>query len=68
MMTYNPAIHFYEDENGMIHLCAGSHVHRGIYLIWTLCEFFDVPAGKSFLSNMHVADCLDCRRKAGLQL
>ena len=68
MMTYNPYIHFYEDRSGVIHLCAGSHIHHGIYLVWSLCGHKDVPADKSFLSDTHIADCLDCRKKAGLQL
>lgn len=38
------------------------------YLVWTLCEKMDVPSGRSFMSDMHAATCIDCRRKAGLQL
>ncbi len=42
--------HLYEDENGIIHLCEGSEVQRGISLVWTLCKK-DVPANKSFKSK-----------------
>lgn len=70
--SYHPhPQHFYEDKTGVTHLCNGSQIvpgDVGTYLIWTLCEKMDVPADKSFLSDMHVADCMDCRRKAGLQL
>ena len=63
--------HFYEDKAGTIHLCTASQIVPGdidTYIVWTLCEKMDVPADTSFMSHEVVADCLDCRRKAGLQL
>lgn len=63
--------HFYEDKKGIMHLCNASQIipsDVNTYIVWTLCEKMDVPADKSFLSDMHVASCIDCRRKAGLQL
>ena len=60
--------HFYTDKSGVTHLCNGADATPRDFLVWTLCEKMDVPADKSFLSDMHVADCMDCRRKAGLQL
>lgn len=36
------------DPRGVIHWCAGSDVHPGVRLIWTLCER-DVPAGEAWL-------------------
>jgi hypothetical protein len=70
--SYHPhPRHFYEDKHGTIHLCDGSQIIPGdvdTYIVWTLCEKMDVPADKSFTSNFHVADCIDCRRRAGLQL
>lgn len=41
--------HLYQDENGL-HLCEGSEIQRGIYLVWTLCGK-DVPANESFKSK-----------------
>ncbi len=70
--AYHPhAHHFYEDKYGVIHLCDGAQIVPSdveTYIVWTLCEKMDVPADTSFMSDYHVADCVDCRRRAGLQL
>jgi hypothetical protein len=60
--------HFYEDKTGLIHLCDGADATPKDFLVWTLCEKMDVPADKSFMSTETVATCIDCRKKAGLQL
>lgn len=69
-MTYDPR-HMYEDKSGITHFCDGAQIvpgNVGTYIVWTLCEKMDVPAAQSFKSDYRTADCVDCRRKAGLQL
>lgn len=63
--------HFYKDKEGAVHLCDAVQVipsDVGTYIVWTLCEKMDVPADESFMSDHAAATCIDCRRKAGLQL
>ena len=51
--------HLYE-ESGVIHKCEGSRIHKGVYLVWTLCGK-DVPANGSFKSNDPVT-CKQCKK------
>ena len=39
---------FWTDKTGVTHKCEGADVHKGIRLLWTLCEI-DVPANSAFL-------------------
>jgi hypothetical protein len=48
----------YEDKAGVMHACEGADVHRGVRLIWTLCQR-DVPANAAFLS-FEKATCEKC--------
>lgn len=38
---------YHESVDGKIHACDGGEVHKGIVLIWTLCDK-DVPANGAF--------------------
>ncbi len=49
--------HLYE-SNGIIHLCEGSDVQRGIKIVWTKCQI-DVPADRSFMST-ELPTCKTC--------
>lgn len=57
--------HLYQDNRDVIHACEGNEVHRGVYLVWTLCEL-DVPANKSFKS-WECPTCMDCALKLDQQ-
>lgn len=48
------------DRNGAIHAVEGADVHRGVRLLWTLCER-DVPADTAFKSAEPVT-CERCHR------
>jgi hypothetical protein len=39
---------WWQDKAGNTHACEGDDVHRGIFLVWTLCQR-DVPANAAFL-------------------
>lgn len=54
-------------QNGIIHACEGAEVHRGITLLWTLCER-DVPANSAFTTSEAVtATCRRCAERAALK-
>ena len=38
---------WWQDKAGVIHVCEGDDVHRGVRLFWTLCNR-DVPANEAF--------------------
>lgn len=38
------------DAKGIVHVCEGADVHRGVRLIWTLCNK-DVPANGARLAG-----------------
>lgn len=46
------------DPRGVTHECSGNEVHRGVVLIWTLCDR-DVPANASIVSDQG-GDCPSC--------
>lgn len=54
----------FEDTSGVIHLCDSSEIHKGITLVWTLCEI-DVPANKGFISQDQVT-CEKCLKRSAL--
>lgn len=55
----------YTDKVGLVHICEGAEVHRGVTLIWTLCER-DVPANKAWkldAPSMHEV-CMICLKRS----
>lgn len=46
-------------ENGRIHVCEGAEVHKGVTLIWTLCQR-DVPANSAFTTSEDVKPTCKC--------
>lgn len=51
-------------SHGVIHQCEGAEVHRGIRLLWTLCEI-DVPADTAFHPDgTDSVTCVKCQALA----
>ena len=48
----------HQDKKGVVHFCEGNEVHRGVTLIWTLCNK-DVPANGAFRS-WEGSTCMEC--------
>lgn len=51
--------HLYTDTKGIIHSCKMHEIHRGIFLVTTICGK-DVPANKSFKS-LEIPTCKSCK-------
>lgn len=49
----------WQDKQGAVHAVAGSDVHPGVRLLWTLCER-DVPANAAHTGHDAVS-CATCR-------
>lgn len=47
------------DDGKLIHACAGTEVHPGIFLLWTRCRK-DVPANTGFRSDAVSVNCNEC--------
>jgi hypothetical protein len=56
---------YWRDKQDFVHACEGSEVHRGITLIWTLCER-DVPANAAYKCDGDTVTCATCKVRSKL--
>jgi phenylpropionate dioxygenase-like ring-hydroxylating dioxygenase large terminal subunit len=54
---------YWRDKQDFVHACEGAEVHRGVTLIWTLCER-DVPANAAYKCDGDDVTCATCRARA----
>lgn len=53
---------YWRDKQDFVHACEGSDVHRGVRLIWTLCER-DVPANAAYKCDGGTVTCATCKAR-----
>mgnify|MGYP000429215713 CR=1 FL=1 len=59
VQTHYGAFVFWENE-GVVHRCGGAEVHPGVFLLWSICQEGDVPAGEGFKSLLQEPTCQGC--------